>query len=164
MAIVNPTRAISIAVFSLCLSGVTYAADLPVLSVAEQADMDRALLKYMAGHPGNCITSGDFDCYVVLQGRIPTLQFLDAIGLPSGKLKPWSAADAAKADPKKNIIGSGHNVLRLNIGSFSMIAPGLAHATVREECGALCGSISTATMKKLNGSWTVMSLNVSSMQ
>ena len=164
MARMNPARAAVLAALSLCLSGASYAAGLPVLSLAEQAEMDRVLLKYMAGHSGNCLTSGDFDCYIVLQGQIPSQRFLDGIALSGGKLKPWSAAEAAKADPKKNFIGSGHNVLRLNIGSFSMIAPDIAHATVSEECGALCGSISMATMKKVNDGWTVLSLNVSLIQ
>ncbi len=136
-----------------------------MLSLVEQSKMDRVLLQYMATHGGNCLSSSDFDCYIVLQGQSPSQQFLDGIGLPVGKLQPWSAADTAKADPKRNFIGSGHNVSRLNISGFSMIAPDGAHATIAEQCGAvMCGSISTATMKRTHGSWSVTSVKVDLMQ
>ena len=165
MARINAMRTAALATFCLCVSGLAHAADAPVLSLVEQSGMDRVLLRYMAEHPGNCLSSDDFDCYVALQGQVPSQQFLDAVGARAGKLKPWSDADAAKADPRRNFIGSGHNALRLNIGGFSMIAPGMAHATVREQCGAvLCGSISTATLKKTNGRWSVDSLKVDVMQ
>ena len=142
-----------------------HAANFPALSVEEQSRMDRVLLKFMLEQKSTCYTGGDFDCYVALQGRVPSQQYLDSIGAPPGRLKPWPEADAVRADPKKSHIGSGHNALQINVGGFSMTGPDTAHATVRAQCGpALCGSISTATMKKTNGGWIVQAFTVDIMQ
>ena len=142
-----------------------HALNFPGLSLDEQARMDRALLKYMfAEGKIDCAAGRDFDCYVALQGREASQQYLDSIGAPPGRLKSWSEADAVRADPKRNHIGSGHNALRVNIGGFSMTGPDTAHATVRTQCGALCGSISTATMKKTKDGWIVQAFTVDIMQ
>lgn len=143
-----------------------YAAKVPVLSLEEQARMDRVLLKFLVGeHKIGCSRGGDFDCYVALQGRVPSQQYLDSVGAPPGRLRPWSEADAVRADPKKNYIGSGHNAMKLNIGGFGIIGPDIAHATVSGQCGpALCGSISTATMRKTNGDWVVETFTTDIMQ
>jgi len=143
-----------------------HAENFPVLSLDEQAQMDSVLLKYLiTDQKIGCAAGGDFDCYVSLQGRAPSQQYLDSVGAPPGRLRPWTAADAVRADPKKNHIGSGHNALQVNIGGFSMIGADTAHATVRDQCGpALCGSISTATMKKTKDGWIVQSFTTDLMQ
>jgi len=142
-----------------------HAANRSGLDLEEQARMDRVLLKYMLAEGKiDCAAGRDFDCYVALQGREASQQYLNSIGAPPGRLRPWPEADAVRADPKRNYIGSGHNALRVNIGGFSMTGPDTAHATVRTQCGALCGSISTATMKKTNGEWIVQAFTVDIMQ
>lgn len=136
-----------------------------MLSQEEQARMDRVLLKYLTDEKLICAAGGDFDCYVALQGRAPSQAYLDSIGAPTGRLRPWPEAAKVRADPKKNVIGSGHNALQVNIGAFSMIGQDTAHATVSQQCGpALCGSIATATLKKSADGWTVIAFKTDIMQ
>jgi hypothetical protein len=129
------------------------------LSAAEQQNMDGALLRYAFTNKETSIyaNANDFDFYIRLQGREPTRNFLDSLDSRNGKLKPWSYANAALADPKKNFIGSGHNVMQVTVGTFEPVANNTFEAKVDLFCGPLCGSHNRVNLRKLDGQWSVTS-------
>jgi hypothetical protein len=142
--------------FAVAIAEGNNAALVPIL---EQQEMDRALLDYAFTHRETYLyaNTSDFDFYVQLQGQDPGQEFLDSLHIGGHKLKAWSIADAAKNDPKKNYIGSGHNVMWVKVSGFRVKAPDIAQADVDAYCGALCGGQSVVTMQKLGREWAVKS-------